>query len=207
LRGDGQPVTAIVPAAEQRRAFKMLLETITPETLVLPERVLKLIPPRPPAYPRTRETFPAYTGLTFDPVAAAESAADLTVTLLLDPQRAARLVQYHAEDRNNPGLEEVIEQLLQATWSIRNNPGLSSEVRSTVSHVVLFRLLNLASNAGAAPVVRAAAHAAIEQWKGRAPSAWASDLIAKYEKDPVKVELPKAVEPPPGQPIGDVEPF
>ena len=207
LRGDGQPVTTIVPAAEQRRALKALLHTISPETLVLPERILSLIPPRPPAYPRTRETFPAYTGLTFDPVAAAESAADLTVTLLLDPQRAARLIQYHAENGNNPDLTEVIRTLLQATWTAKNSTGLAAEVQNTVSHVVLLRLLDLATNAGASPLVRATAHASIEEWKRRAPSLWASELITKYEKDPVKLELPKAVEPPPGQPIGETEQF
>ncbi len=205
LRGDGQPVTAIVPAAEQRRALQALLDTISPSNLVLPERVLNLIPPRPPAYPRTRETFPAYTGLTFDPVAAAESAADLTVTLMLDPHRAARLIQYHSENSSNPDLAEVITTLLQSTWAAKNAEGLSAEIQHTVSHVVLFRLLDLATNSGASPVVRATAHAAIEKWKGRAPDSWAAELITKYEQDPVKIELPKAVEPPPGQPIGTTE--
>src|SRR5271165_3217090 len=54
LRGDGQPITKIVPAAEQRRALAALLETIKPDTLTLPDRILVLIPLRPPDYPRTR---------------------------------------------------------------------------------------------------------------------------------------------------------
>jgi Met-zincin len=36
LRGDGEPITKVVAAAEQRRALKVLLQTIDPETLTLP---------------------------------------------------------------------------------------------------------------------------------------------------------------------------
>ncbi|MDQ2841465.1 MAG: zinc-dependent metalloprotease [Acidobacteriota bacterium] len=95
-----------MPAAEQRRALRALLQTINPATLAIPARILDLIPPRPPGYRRTRETFPNRTGVTFDPVAGEEAAADLTVGLLLNPQRAARLEEYHARNQENPGFEE-----------------------------------------------------------------------------------------------------
>ena len=137
MRGDGQPITKIVAADEQRRALAALLQTIDPAALTLPDRVLNLIPPRPPGYPRTRETFPHRTGLTFDPVAAAESAADLTVSLILDPQRAGRLVQYHSQDVKNPGLGEVIDQLVSNTWRSPMRPGLQGEVARTVNLIVL----------------------------------------------------------------------
>ena len=42
--------------------------------------------------------FPQPDRRTFDPIGAAESAAALSVGLILNPERAARLVQYHAED-------------------------------------------------------------------------------------------------------------
>ena len=58
LRGDGQLVTEIVPAAAQRQALDAVLKTISPETLTLSESLLKILPPRPPAYPRTQESFP-----------------------------------------------------------------------------------------------------------------------------------------------------
>src|SRR5579864_1406468 len=116
VRGDGQKVTERIPGAEQRRALDALLSTIRPDVLTLPENILALIPPRAMGYPRTRENFPHRTGLTFDPVAAAESAANLTAGLILHPERAARLVEYHAEDASLPGLDEVIDRLIGATW-------------------------------------------------------------------------------------------
>ncbi len=122
VRGDGQPITKIVAAAEQRRALKSLLATIDPSAITLPDRILNLIPPRPPGYPRTTETFASNTGVTFDPLAAAEAAADLTLSLILNPQRAARLEQYHAQNHDNPGLQEVIDTLLEATWRRKTWP-------------------------------------------------------------------------------------
>src|SRR5207253_1954364 len=40
----------IVPAARQREALNAVLDTIKPDTLALPARILELIPPRAPGY-------------------------------------------------------------------------------------------------------------------------------------------------------------
>src|SRR5262249_227639 len=45
-RGDGQKITEMVPAADQKKALEALLATIDPKTLTLPESVLRLIPPQ-----------------------------------------------------------------------------------------------------------------------------------------------------------------
>lgn len=210
LRGDGQPVTQIVPAAEQRRALGALLATIDPANLTIPERILTLIPPRPPAYPRTREDFPSRTGVTFDPLSAAEAASDFAVGLILNPQRAARLVQYHAQNETNPGVAEVFAALLKSTWQRPDPAGLSGEVARITKHVVLIRLLGLAADPTASTEVRSLAIAAIANLKatlraGR-PDPYAAQLIAAFERDPKQLQLPKLEEPPPGQPIGDEEP-
>jgi hypothetical protein len=202
VRGDGQLVTQIVSPAEQRRALKTVLQTIDPNTLTIPENILKLIPPRPPGYPRTPETFPAHTGLTFDPLAAAEAGADLTVSLILNPQRAARLVQYHAENGANPGLDEVIQALIGATWRAQPHAGLQAEVAKTIDYVVLTRLIGLAVDESAPPQVRGIASAAVERLKPNVTDAFAVELIGKFERNPKELTLPKLAEAPPGQPIG-----
>ncbi|MBV8830863.1 MAG: zinc-dependent metalloprotease [Acidobacteriaceae bacterium] len=202
LRGDGQQVTKIVPAAEQRRALKALLDTISPANLTISERILNLIPPRPPAYPRTEETFPSRTGLTFDPLAGAEAASNLTVGLMLNPQRAARLVEYHARQNDNPGLEEVVDTLLAATWEKPVPPGLDGQVARRVNSVVLIHLIGLALDGSAPPAVRSVALSAIEKIKGSADP-YSLHLIETFEKTPDQLELPKPLEPPPGQPIGE----
>ena len=88
----------MVSPEDQQKALAAVLKTLSPETLTLPESLLAILPPLPPGLERTRESFPSETGLTFDPIAAAESAADLTLKILFDPARASRLVQYHARN-------------------------------------------------------------------------------------------------------------
>ncbi len=208
LRGDGQKVTAMVAGAEQRRSLEALLRTIQPETLALPERILKLIPPRPEGYDAHREMFARRTGVTFDPLAAAESAAGITVTLLLHPERAARLVEYHARDAQLPGLEEVIQKVLVETWMKPRVSGLGAEVQRVVDRVVLNRLLGLAA-------LQAGAYAKtgeLERWiekriaaeadaRQKAHLAQTLDLLKRWRTDPKSVVLPAVLEAPPGQPI------
>ncbi|HEY3937043.1 MAG TPA: zinc-dependent metalloprotease, partial [Bryobacteraceae bacterium] len=152
LRGDGQLVAKIVPPDAQRRALRALLDTLSPQTLTLPERILKLIPPHPPGYRRNRESFPSHTGLTFDPVAGAEAAADLTASLLFNPERAARLIEYHARNTANPGLDEVIAAVAAKTWFAPAPAGLAGEVKEAADLAVFRRLLALAADTKGAPV-------------------------------------------------------
>jgi hypothetical protein len=214
VRGDGQKVTERIPGAEQSRALQALLRTIDPKTLTLPDSIVSLIPPRAEGYPRTREDFRNRTGLTFDPVGAAESAAGLSVGLMLNPQRAARLVEHHAEDPAAPGLTDVIDRLLAATWRATPAPGLASQVQRAVDSVVLYDLMALAANESAPAQVRAIAFQqldALRAWTSRqtpadeslhALFAFAAAQIKRFQDNPKEIGVPKPAEPPPGQPIG-----
>ena len=53
IRGDGGIVTDPLPAAEQREALKAVLGHALAHRVTLPDSLLKLLPPRPPDYPRT----------------------------------------------------------------------------------------------------------------------------------------------------------
>jgi hypothetical protein len=215
LRGDGQEVTAIVSPAEQRKALSAVLRTLAPETLALPEPLLRLLPPVPPGYPRTRESFAAFTGLAFDPLATAESAADLTLTLLFNPERASRLVEYHARDAGNPGLDEVLTSVLKATWQAPRASGLAAETQSAVESATLESLLGLAASNQASPEARAIARFEVATLKTQltanyalprerqAHRAAALARIAEFERDPGKFVPTPPVEAPPGMPIGE----
>jgi len=215
LRGDGQTVTEIVPPGEQRRGIEALLSTISPKALDIPERILKLIPPRAFGYPRTRELFRSRTDPTFDPLTAAETAADMTVTLMLNPQRAARLVDYHARDSRYPGLDEVVDRLVNATWKAHYS-GYDAEVNRSVDEVVLRSLIGLALNENASTQSRAIASLKIQELKDwltaqlktvkdedqRAHFHFALSTISTFEQRPRDLMITKPVTPPDGQPIG-----
>lgn len=217
LRGDKQMVSEIVSPANQRKALDALLKTLTPETLAFPESLLRIIPPRPPAYPRTQESFTSHTGVTFDPYSAMEAAAEITVGLLFNPQRASRLVEYHARDAQNPSLQEVIEATLSATWKAPHLTGMQAETQAITETTVSERLLALAAGSEASEEARAIARSEIVSLRGWIASntgatpeekALRDATLARIDlflKDPEKFKPAPAPPVPPGQPIGNEE--
>lgn len=98
LKGDGQMVTRPVVKDRQLAALNALLDCMDPAALEIPEGLVKLIPPRPAEYEYTRELFPRKTGLAFDPLAAAETAADLPLSFLFVPARLNRMAESEHQD-------------------------------------------------------------------------------------------------------------
>jgi len=221
MRGDGEVPTKIVAPAEQRRALLAVLATLKPSVLVLPEPLLGMIPPRPPEYERGREHFKIHTGPVFYALAPAEAAAQHTLQFLFNPERAARLVEFHARDAANPGLQEVLDAILAATWKAPHPPGYSGEIARVVDDVALYDLLSLATTDGATTEVRAVASLEADQLKGWLNSAkttatdpaqkahltYAAAQIEQFQRDPKKLDLTAPAEPPDGPPIGDEEEF
>lgn len=215
VRGDGGMVTAMIPAAEQRRALAAVLKTLDASTLTLPDSLLQLLPPVPPGYPRTREFFGGFTGLTFDPEGAVEAAAEGTISLLFDPARASRLVEYHARNARMPGLDEVIQATLAATWKAPRQQGLAALTQATVEDLVLRGLLGLAANAKASPEARAEAWEdamQLQSWlRKETPSGTeaiahrdaALHQIEDFTQNPAKYAPTPVLPTPPGQPIGE----
>jgi hypothetical protein len=213
LRGDGQLVTQILPKEAQQRALAALLGAISPQTLTLSERVIGLIPPRPLGFGFTRELFKKRTGLTFDPLAAAEAAADLPLGLLLHPERANRLVEYEAR-ANSLGLAEVLAQLVGATWKSARAQGLARQVQFQTEQIALTHLLALSVNENATYQTRAVCQQALRELKSFIESAKAGadapylahlDLALERMKAPEKAKVPGHKEMPPGAPIGTCE--
>jgi uncharacterized protein DUF4953/uncharacterized protein DUF5117 len=218
LRGDGQVATRPVAPAEQRRALAAVLATLTPQALALPDAVVAMIPPRPPSWPRGREHFKVHTAPVFDALAPAEAAAQHTLQFLFNPERAARLVEQHARTPASPGLGEVIDAIVAATWKARREPGLRGEIQRVVDQVVLFDLIALSRERTASAQTRAIASLAVQTLKAwatgaaaragdpaeRAHLAYCQQQIDELQREPRRVEVPPA-EPPDGPPIGSAD--
>ena len=221
VRGDGEVATKIVDPAEQRRALTAVLATLKPENLVLPESLLKTIPPRPPDYDRGREHFKIRTSPAFDALAPAEEAAQHTLQFLFNAERAARLVEFHARDQQNPGFEEVVDAILAATWKSAHGEGYTAQIANIVDDAVLYDLMGLAANAQASNQVRAIALLKLGVLHGelRAPPGGRQPIsdqahvsfavwqIEQFQKDPKRLDLTPPAEPPDGPPIGADEDF
>ena len=221
VRGDHQAPTTPVPMAEQRRALDAVLKTLAPGTLYIPERLIKLIPPHPAGYGATRESFQGRTGLNFDPLGAAEAAAQDTISVLLDPQRAARLVQNQGLDEKQLGLGEVLDRLITQTWKSGAKWRGGDAIQRTVSDVLLQEMIALASNEKASAEVRAITSLKLHELRewatkpagttpvdedSRAHLFAAGAAIREFEEHPGRVIKPtEPLAPPPGQPIGSAE--
>jgi hypothetical protein len=216
VKNDGQITTKIVDPETQWKAFDALMNTITPEALILPEQLIQKIPPRPSGYPASVETFKGYTGPTFDPMAAAEAAAGTTLSYLLSDERAARLIEYKMRDPKQPGFIAVVDKLLAQTWKAPlSNDGYKSSLQVLVNNLTLKYLLQLAANTGTSAIVRGQALLEIQElkeWIGKAMPAATSAMKANmlfalsqidaFHKDPDQFKpLPEAAMPP-GAPIG-----
>jgi hypothetical protein len=216
MRGDGQEASTPVSGDKQREAIAALLNTMTPEVLRIPENVLRLIPPRPPGHPKSRETFPTSTGKVFESIGAAQSAAALTLDSLLEPGRAARMNASSSRNATLPGFDELTGDLLQATWFGPRPAGMDGEIQRATNNLTLDRLMMLAMNSSADAQVRAIALDSINQldsWlASRAGSendnAWRAHYsfgrfrIEQMRNDPSSIEQIEPVVVPPGEPIG-----
>lgn len=168
LRGDGQTPTQVLPAADQRRALRMLTDALHPAQLAVPDRVAALIPPTPYGYDGSESWLPTAAGTALDPVTLAGGLATEVTNNLLHRERAARLVLFHARDEANPSLNEVIETLMEATWGAsRARQGGDRPIERAVQRAVLDGVLDLAGDARALPEVRAVAEFHLEALRGR----------------------------------------
>ena len=209
-------VNEIVPADRQRAALDAALATIKPEELVISDNILALIPPMAYGYRSERsETFAKHTSPAFDAIGAAEIAADLTISGLLEPSRAARRVSQNARNKSNPHFREVVEALIKTTWkSPVPVDARQAAVQRAVQSVAVARLMDLGANAGAQPQVRSVATDALRSLLALVKqSAATGDTAAHYRATaddierflarpdaPRKQTTPLAT--PPGDPIG-----
>lgn len=218
VRGDGQQATRPVPNQQQTDALRSMLEALRPEELAIPDTVLTLMAPGATSVTPSVELFASKTRPAFDELGAAQSLAQMILDMLLQRDRAARLVEFASR---GPGphltLGATIDALVSATWEA---PAPASTKLAAVQRVtrraVAEKLLMLASDAEAAPQVRAMAELKIADLRARARSKqsaarndddralWLS-IVTDFGRWIDRRELPKFSTPPiapPGDPFG-----
>jgi hypothetical protein len=215
VKGDRSAPPKILDPELQRDAANMLIRTLSPDVLMIPEEKLGLFPPRAFGYGRTRESFKSMTGITFDALAPPASAAHFTLLLMLHPERANRLVLQHAINPDSPGLDELLEMLVGRTiQATPSGDGYREEVMHTVNFIVIAHLVNLAQDSQSYPQVKAIAADQLEElksWLGQLNSvAFSNTYRQAYirqinENEPTLLkEIPSI---PPGSPIGMDVPY
>lgn len=213
LRDDGQPVTEMLTSEQEQKALDALLKTIEPSALALPENLLRIIPPRPLGYTRHRELLKIKTELTFDPLAAAETAADMIFGLILNPARANRLVEHNLRDTKLPALTTVIDKMMNATIKSTPQTGIQGGIQMSTNLALVNNLAKLLvdeeTSVQAKAIVKQrlmllqlwlAARPADENWKGHFQ--FLASLVDLVKEEPDEFKAEKILPAPPGMPIG-----
>ena len=151
------PTKGIRPVAAniQQQAITALINNLNTQLLSIPQSISKLIPPKAYGYERNRENFSSHTGLTFDPVTAAEAAAKHSISLLLNHERLARLSQQTAMDKAIPNVDSVIEQLIAQTIQQTAATGTPRLIQQRVNTQLITQLLTLWHNPSTVAEVKA----------------------------------------------------
>lgn len=221
LRGDGQFVTKPVSGEEQLKALDVLLKTIQPEALMLPEPLLQILAPRVMGDRRSNETIKIRTNPVFDALGAAESLADMAIGFMLKPARVNRMVEFNARDKSQPGLETLLEKLLDATWKSKRENDYAGAVQKTTELVLLGHLMQLATNPGVSELAKSKIFYQLDKLKitlenrsndilkeeHRAHFWYALKQIERFQNDPEEYKIPDSLTPPAGSPIGSLDSF
>jgi hypothetical protein len=217
VRGDDQLVTEMLTPQQQMKALDALLKTVEPNALMLPENLIKNIPPRPIGYYRHRELPKFKTGLIFDPLSLAETAADMTLGLVLHPERANRLVEHHARSTAQPAFGSVVDKLVTQTFKAKALTGYEGAVQRSVDGALFYSLAKLSVSAKASLETRAIASLKLRElksWLGKQNSSdtswkafhtYIGSLINQLQEHPGEFKADYALDPPPGMPIGSFE--
>lgn len=214
VKGDGQLVTKVLDAKAQKEALSALMLSIAAETLAIPKDKLELFPPRAFGYGKTRESFSGKTGVTFDAFSAAATASDMTLQLLLHPQRANRMVQQKSLDNAQLSLENVFQTLIENSFSKHHNNAYHDEIQHVINVNVLKYIMNLSVSDAAYFQVQAKANDAIneiqkilsDKKQGSNPYlAQYGRMITELREHPEKFKVETAPRIPDGSPIGTDE--
>ena len=214
IKDDNQPNHKWVSEKEQNDALKALLYTISPDQLEVPEHVLTLIPPRPFGYGKNRETFVSRTGLTFDPIAPAESIVDLTFNFIFNEARADRIYLQNLQNSNLPSFDNVLTTIEKQVFSNNLPKGLNSEIKLMTEAKMIDHMIALAKSTGTSNSVRAIVRGHLDDLKDTVlenressgefhmHSEYLIDKIEAFLDLPVELTIQEEIKSPDGSPIG-----
>jgi len=206
LDGGGHEQSTPVPADAQRAALSALLATLSPGALRVPARLVPLLSaPRNGSDNRQFdiEVFATERGPLFDPLVAADAAAEITLNSLLAPARLDRVSAQHLVDANLPGVEEILDKLWAAVRA--QTPDALSQ---RIAYRTIVSMAATAQDKAATPEVAALIDEKLHEIAGQLANgdAWSASLSRKLldprERAKLVDELPRAAPVPPADPIG-----
>jgi hypothetical protein len=210
VKGSGQEEkTKMVDPQLQDAAIAVLLKTLDPDFLTLPESIINLIPPVPMGYRRGREHFKIRTGISFDPITAAEVAAGTTLGFMLNPERMSRLFEQHARNSSRLSVASYFDQIAtELSGFSRKTTNLQKTIAEVVEAQFIQYLIKLAADQSCHHQVRGLARRKLLEYLQGVPGASSGHsmavlaMIDQFISDPAKYQEPLVLPMPDGSPIG-----
>ncbi len=209
--GDPDGALDVVHPDRQAQAIALVLQTLEPEFLDLPQGVLAALPPAPSAPWGTArpELFDARTAPAFDLFSAAETSVDLTLDALLAPARLERMAFFHSRDREHPAPADLLRRIGE-TVTARPREQRRQALADVATGRLVARLID-ADDGSHSDLVSAALRAELAQLRrdiakrADVPLAalWTQRIDAHLSRPaPDRTPVPRAPDIPPGSPIG-----
>jgi hypothetical protein len=152
LKGDTLKPVEPVPAGLQRSLLSLMMETIQPANLAIPDRILENLP----ASPRGRDLEDLADDYVFDHLRAARILAGSVLEQVFAVDRAARLVALADRDPSALTLPEVMKAVADATWEApRDATPRDRSLRRVAERAALDAMMVLGAHAQVTPEVRA----------------------------------------------------
>ena len=208
VKGASGIVVQIISKEEQEAALNEIMHTLEFKTLKIPQRILELFPPRALGYERTRESFKSNTNVAFNSLGPVATASNMTLRLLLNAERANRLVEQHALSKSNLSLNEVLSQLIKHTFTVKTKTSYETEIAHTIQYSVFQNVLNLIATDHASPQVKSIANETLDTLltmlksnKSTFNNQLIRELIS-FRKYPERFKIYEVPKIPDGSPIG-----
>jgi hypothetical protein len=212
LNGKASKAISPLPLQVQQNALDAVLLTLDPEFLKIPDHIVKLIPPRPAGYSYGNELFRKHTGLSFDPLAPAETAADLPLSFLYHPERLSRMAQ---DTGVGMKLAEMNKRMLRSTWQAPRRKGFAALVQQQTEQVLLTYLLAASVDERSSFAARSVMRKTLDDLKtfidAQKKTSTDEQLSGHYALALERMKAPDKAKPtihaaiPPGAPIGCME--
>ncbi|MFE2884890.1 zinc-dependent metalloprotease [Streptomyces sp. NPDC059272] len=210
LAGEAGQGARPVDAATQHTALTRLAELLRAEQLALPRTVLDALTPPAIRYGRTEQYLDTGAGRIFDPFEAVRVATALVTEHLLDPARLNRVAWQHAADPETPGVTDLVDALLTATWR-RTDPVPAelpggAAVQHAADWTLLNHLLTLLDDTALHAPVRMSLRGAVRRLgtelrcQGDEQAGEAGELIRAFLADSGSVRVDPLPRVPPGAP-------
>lgn len=179
VKGESLAPTEIVPAALQKELLGLLLDTVEPGAMAIPESLLTALTVSPGSFRADPEEFRMATGYAFDHLSAARTLSSLVLGQLLEPERAARLVAFADRQTDALTLPAMIESINRRTWFAADDTGMNRSLRRVAQRVALDSLMTLGADAAATPEVKAVVVEELSRLKRKVQAMHATDEVTE----------------------------